>query len=89
MASIWVHFAGEKSPVKAIGSLSKSDAIKLFHRKVSSFIATQGSGTFTVRRVFDHEVLVFKEGKLHASLFIEFFSPPSAPEKGQPKRMAA
>ena len=86
MASIWVHFRGEKNPQKAVGHMSKSEAIKNFHTSIHKYAIKNG---WQWKRVFDHEVVFFKHGQLVASAFIEFYSPPSAQEPGQPKRTTA
>lgn len=85
MASIWVHLTGEQSPRKHIGNMPKMMAIQAFHRSVKEWKADPLN---SVRQVFDFEVLMKRNGKLIGSLFIEFHSPPSTPEPGQPRRVA-
>lgn len=83
MASVWLHERGDKFPRKVKGHLSEKSAISLFNHMARNFKGFR-------RQVFDFEYLLFeneadfKASKPAGSLFIEFCSPPSAPEKGQP-----
>ena len=83
MASVWLHERGKKHPDKLKGHLSEPSAIALFKQIARNYKGFR-------KQVFDFEYLLFeneadkKASKPAASLFIEFCSPPSAPEKGQP-----
>jgi hypothetical protein len=83
MASIWLHEAGEKTPRKKVGHLSDNSAITVFKQMIDSWKGPKV-------QVFDYEYLLYstaerqKAGKPAGGLYIEFCSPPSAPEKGQP-----
>lgn len=87
MASVWLHERGAKQPRKVQGHLSEKSAIQLFARMVNNFKGFR-------RQVFDYEYLLFdsradlKAHKPAGSIYIEFCSPPSAPEKGQPHYQA-
>ena len=83
MASVWLHERGEKFPRKLKGHLDEPSAIELFARLVRNFKGFR-------KQVFDYEFLLFeneadlKASKPAGSMYIEFCSPPSRPEKGQP-----
>lgn len=87
MASIWIHMKGEKAPVKKVPNLSNKEAGVLFGRMLKEWKAASRENT--IHPVFDWEVLLHRQGRLVGSLFIEFYSPPSAPEPGQPRRAKA
>lgn len=83
MASVWLHERGDKFPRKIKGHLSEKSAISLFNQMTMNFKGRK-------RRVFDYEALLYETDEQYrskepaGSIFIEFCSPPSAPEPGQP-----
>lgn len=85
MASIWLHTRGDISPKKIKGHLSEKAAISLFTQMTLEWKGRK-------RRVFDYEALLYetdaqyREKKPSGSIYVEFCSPPSAPEKGQPSK---
>jgi hypothetical protein len=85
MASIWAQERGEKEPRKVRGYLDAGDAKKLIRSMVRRW-----SGPVVEAQAYDY--LLFRteaeylQGRPCGSLFVEFFSPPSAPEPGQPTR---
>ena len=90
MASVWIQRKG-KAEKKLADNLHPVDAIKLFHHQLSIW-----SGE--VSECPDHSFHAFlhypnpvtdKISGPASLLWIEFHSPPSAPEKGQPKRKEA
>lgn len=87
MASIWLHKRGEKHPRKLKGYLSEQAAIALFQHIARNYKGFR-------QQVFDYEYLLFENGASvksrnpAASLYVEFCSPPSGPEKGQPLHRA-
>lgn len=87
MASVWLHERGEIAPVKLMGYLKESAAKRVFCHMLENW---QGQK----RMVFDYEALLYetpkqyRENKPSGSIFIEFCSPPTAPEKGQPLKTA-
>jgi hypothetical protein len=83
MASIWLHEAGQKTPLKVIGHLSDESAKTVFNGMLKDWKGPR-------QQVFDFEWLLYSDAgqfaarKPSGGLFIEFCSPPSAPEVGQP-----
>lgn len=83
MASVWLHERGQKSPKKIKGHLSEHAAKELYKRMLREW-----KGRKII--VFAYEALLYESSEQYrskrpaGSLFVEFCSPPSAPEKGQP-----
>lgn len=86
MASVWAQEKGEKVPRKVAGNLTPEAARRAIRVMVQSWKQHRGP----VVQVWDSEYLVYEgqkalaAGKPTGSLFVEFFSPPSRPEPGQP-----
>jgi hypothetical protein len=75
MASIWAQERGEKEPRKVRGYLDAGDAKKLIRSMVRRW-----SGPVVEAQAYDY--LLFRT----EAEYLEFFSPSSAPEPGQPTR---
>lgn len=87
MASVWLERKGEK-PKKLGSRLHPVDAIKLWKHQLDLW---KGKACECPSQAF-HAMLHHPDAKVDAKLgpwgliYIEFNSPPSAPEKGQPCR---
>lgn len=84
MASVWVH--DKKRARKLKGHLSDYDAMRHFKAMVREWRERGGTATL----ITGMEAAMYDPaGNLVCGLYVEPYSPPSAPEPGQPKRMAA
>lgn len=82
MASIWIQKRGEKQPHKIKGNLHPRSAQQGFEAYLV-FWAKEAKAN-THKRVYGSEALLFDKQGLVGLLFVEFMSPPTAPEMGQP-----
>lgn len=84
MASVWLQERGMKEARKIRGRLSERTAINIFE---AMYLSWQGEKL----RVFDYEALLYQTDEQYRSrqpagvLYVEFCSPPSGPEVGQPR----
>lgn len=83
MASIWLHEAGAKEPRKVQGHLDPASVIALFKQRVAK-VARKNPDAKLVAQSDMEALFQFDTGQWF-SLFVEPASPPTAPEKGQPK----
>jgi len=85
MASIWVQEKGQKEPQKVRGYLDASEAKKIIRSMVRRW-----AGPVVEAQAYDYllfrDEVAYLQGKPCGNIFVEFFSPPSQPERGQPVR---
>lgn len=87
MASVWFETKSGGEPVKLQGDLHQKVAGAKFDGFVESYLAGK-AGRKSVR-YHRYEVLLFNShGGLFGLVWVEFMSPPTAAEPGQPKRVA-
>ncbi len=86
MASVWMHKKGVLQPEKVRGHMGLVEAKSRFESLIAAWKQSGGK----VKRVCGMEVLFYTpEGALAGGVYIEPYSPPSAPERGQPRRTAS
>lgn len=84
MASVWVHDKQRTRKLK--GHMKEAAARAFFDLLVRDWRSKGG----TVKFVDKMEAVMFDpKGRLICGLYVELYSPPSAPEVGQPKRATA
>lgn len=84
MASVWVHDRERSRKLK--GHMNEKLAMQFFDLMVKDWESKGG----TVKLVDKMEAVMFDpKGKLICGLYVELYSPPTAPEPGQPKRATA
>jgi hypothetical protein len=82
MASIWVQKHSEKHAQKIKGNLHPRSAMHAFEAYLVFW--AKGTKGNKHKRVYGHEALLYDANGLVGLLFVEFMSPPTAPEMGQP-----
>lgn len=89
MASVWSQAVKESGPgTKVAGLLAPKAAVERLRAEAAAWQrAAQKRTTKVVPEAMT--ILLYEDQMLQACLYIEPCSPPSAPEKGQPKREAA
>lgn len=84
MASVWVHDKERARKLK--GHMSEKHAHQFFDILVRDWRIKGGR----VKFVDKMEAVMFDpKGRLICGIYIELYSPPTAPEPGQPKRATA
>jgi hypothetical protein len=85
MASIWVETKDGGTATRLEGRLHPKVASAKFQQFVQRYL--HGKAGRKARFYHAHEALLFdSKGGLFGLVWVEFMSPPSAPEPGQPKR---
>ena len=84
MASVWIEMA-KATPTKVKGGLKPRVAIEDAAAYVKEWVKA-GAKTRHAKSAPGFTFLLFEQGRLSGSVFVEVMSPPSKPEKGQPLR---
>lgn len=83
MASIW-SISGKGPATKVYGLMHPAEVVGHFNRLVDDCIKR---GNMTTVSRHDMEAILKRPDGAVVAFYIEPLSPPSAPEKGQPKRL--